>query len=205
MGNPTGIYGWTFPVEGQDPFYQAFDDFASGVDVTVSSVERVTGTRHTLVLSNAPSGVLSVSSATAVLLPAGDYFTVMSQAPLGRHVGSFSLVRSGAQARLELTTQGRCNGNGTVQTGGGTVAFRCIITGNGMTSLAVPQNSLFWSFTPGVTEVRQHLGWTATVSLGPGAYSCELQCNAQSFTGAGSEWRITTLERTALTVLEVNV
>lgn len=204
MANPTQYYGWTLPTEGSDPWYQTFDDMVSATDVSVRSVENITGTRYTLVVST--NGSLLINSDTTGAVVGQAYFGVMSSSPFGRFVGSFSLVRSGAAALFAVSIQGRLDHVlDSIVRNDLRLAVRGVVQGNGMTSLSVPQNSLFWSHAPGVTEVQQQLRWTAAVSLGPGTYSVEWQAQVMSATtGAGSEWRSTTTDRFVAEVLEVN-
>lgn len=198
MSNPTQFYAWTQPSPNQDPFDVTFDAMVSAQDTTIRSVELLAPNRLSVVISHYPTTTTCIGFTTALA------FTVMSQAPFGRLVSSFSLVRSGAQVLLDL------KGYAYLQTGvislqnNTELFFRAVIQPG---SISVPSNKANtvldsgWLVSPFGTMVHVPLGFTAVTSLGPGNFSIELQAGGIATTG-GSVFAMNTNDWLVLTARE---
>lgn len=210
MSNPTANYSWSYPTENTDPWFSAFDTFAAAIDTSVKSVERfanvmsvqigslsaIVPTRCSVVLSVYPTAALTLVGTTTITDAA---FQPLSVAPQGRCVASFSILGSGGQLHAQLMTmmflQGASQGFTTVPE----VHFRLVVQPG---SLNIIGNSA-WKFAGNMSLVRQHLGFVAVSSLGPGTYSTELQVRAFTAVNQASAYGWNTADWVTLTLAEV--
>jgi hypothetical protein len=200
MPSPTQHYGWTIPAENADPWYQPFDDLVTAIDNTVSSLQQVAVPRVTTVVSLYPSGTLNVSSAQALAFGSHGNWVVCSVAGMGRVVGSFSLVASGAQVAMHLTGTGFFAG--VYGGGSGKLRWRCVLTNDvGVNSIVIPSNSA-WSTFYNTIQAHQTIAYQAVASLGPGNYSCELQAGIVGVCAATSVFNLNNDDHLVLTALE---
>lgn len=198
MPNPTGNYGWTFPAENADPWY---DDHITGlqaIDTTVASLQRIAVPRVTTVLSLYPVGAMVVSSAQGLTFADGNW-VVCSVSGMGRCVGSFALVASGAQAHMQVTGTGFFAG--TFGNGAGKVRWRCVVQGTGVSSLVVPSNSAWITFY-NTMQAHQTFAYQTVASLGPGLYSLELQAGILGVCAATSVFTLNNDDSLTLIVHE---
>ena len=173
---PTSHYGWTLPTEGQDPWYSTMDTLFNAIDTSVHSVQTGMVTHMTMVISAYPNPALFIPNVANV--GAGGTWLVLSAAPYGRFVGSFSLVTSGAQAAFDLRITGDFS---TFIASLQETRFRLFVS-NGVNSFVVPSDSAWISVI-----TFSGLSWvlppfTSIVSLGPGKFSCEVQATTTTST-----------------------
>lgn len=178
MPNPTQVYSWTIPAEGANPWYTGLEQLFNDIDTSVGSIENLAGTRSTLVYSVFPSDLMIVTSDNMLDMGGDGGWVVMSVAPFGRVVSSFALVGSGANVRFDAHEQGYADTSPAL-TLAFTLFWRCVVTGNGVSSLVVPSNSAWLARF--LTIDRMQRSFTAQVSLGPGNYSVELQGSLNGF------------------------
>lgn len=217
MSNPTTTYSLHYPLENADPWFTAFDTFASEIDMAVSSVERgvrtsgvaslntaisslrtIAPTFITVVMSYYPTAVAEVSSASA--LAANQGWTILSSAPFGRAVGSFQLISSGAYAMATLYTTGFFRTNVTCfAPQSGVVRLRaCVQPG----SISFVGDSA-WRIAGTVpNNARLTYSMTGVRSLGVGKFSLEMQARLDGGASPGSVWAMDASDALVVTVTE---
>ena len=181
MANPTARWNWSFPTEGQDPWYTPFDTFATAIDLTVYSTtaalslsansyyQQPLPPRYTAVISTYMADFLSFQGTTN----AEPAWFILSAAPYGAFVGSFSVANSGGMALLGLTGELVALKSSYIANNSpadNVVTFRaCIqpgsITNPGSAWRVLLQNELF----------NERLNASQTFSPGAGNYSVQLQ------------------------------
>lgn len=193
MSTPTHNWGWTFPDEHEDPYYDSLRAFARQADLTVHSLSQNLLPRQTIVLSAYPSlsAELHVTSASDINGGGvGDgRWTVMSCAPFGRFVGSFSVSGAAGISAVALTLHAGCRidgGSGFGQNELGSLRVRGVIRGATVSSIAVPSNSAWLIRCDLSYQIRNQTFMTVVQSLAPGAYSIELQARTRDRIGTGS-------------------
>lgn len=189
----TQWWGWTFPDEHDDPYFDKLNAFARGVDTTVYSLSQNLLPRQTLVLSAYPSlsAELPVTSASDVNGGGtGDgRWTVLSCAPFGRFVGSFSVSGAAGISAVALTLHAGCRidgGSGFGQNELGSLRVRGVIRGTTVSSIRVPSDSAWLIRCDLSYQIRNQTFVTVVQSLAPGAYSIELQARTRDRIGTGS-------------------
>lgn len=204
MANPTTVFGFSFPLEGADPWYTGFDTFASQIDTAISSlqtrvfsIQNTRTPRHSIVISSDISSAASYVGTTAAT---GGAWLVMSQFPYGRYVGSFSIIGSGAVARFDITQAGQADAGGTAAFGR-TLRFReRLIINPG--SLTVPSSAGdMWQFQFDYSDARAQTHFTAMTSLGVGNFSVEAQVQVKGLASA-SFYNMSSQDRFMLTMTE---
>src|SRR5262249_24957809 len=149
MPNPTTAWNWTLPYENQDPWYPAIASTFDQIDATVGSVQQIALAPRTTSLFSYffATGVMLINSTTMVPMGADGNWTVLSAAPFGRFVNSFTLIASGAQACFQFLVGGTATNATRVAdlAGGLTLRFRLVVTAPTANSLVVPSNS-YWLF-----------------------------------------------------------
>lgn len=201
MANPTQTYKWVTPSPNDDPWDVKIGALWDSQDTTVHSVELLAPNRVSVVISLYPTAITCYGAQATI--PA---WIVMSQAAFGRLVGSFSLVRSGAQVMFTLGLTGFAQTANLVAsfTNVGPFFFRGVVQPG---SISIPSNAAnftadsAWQFTPSFTQTRVNLTFQSVTSLGPGNYSVELQHRGVA-TATSSIWVMGTPDWLVLTARE---
>lgn len=190
MSNPTATFSWQYPSENQDPWFSQFDTFASAIDLQVASAQtRVTSLeqamlpRITQVLSVYPSGTgPTIQGSTTPTA-----WTIMSAAPYGRFVGSFSVLNSGVVVAFTWYPSMFFGGAGAFMAAAAKVQWRGVVLPG---SITVPNSDGSQGWNWPATTNGNHLpqAFFGVTSLGPGNFSIEMQGRLVTFANAESRW-----------------
>ena len=181
MSNPTANWGWQFPTENQEPWYTAFDTFASAMDTTVQSVYQQPLAPHaTLVFSAKPgTGAMSLIGSTTI-----PDWSVLSDGSYGRWASSFTLINSAPLALFDMRLYGFVNSGYTSwATNGAVIQARLVINPGSIGTFTSDGE-----FRCAAQGGAMHLSHVFVMSLGQGNYSLEVQGRFLSLAGQSSIW-----------------
>ena len=181
MSNPTVRFNWAFPTESSEPWYTAFDTFATAIDLTVFSVSQQPLPPHcTLVLSRL---IVGDSQGLVVSSTGGSDWRTMSDGENGggAWVGSFAIATSGSKALVDFSYGVRMWDIGTT-----TIRAFAPSASTGLTfytrgvinpgSITVPDPGQVNQVGRAINDTSAlHLRVVSVVSLGTGNYSLALE------------------------------
>lgn len=170
MADPSPTYGWQLPTQGQDPWITPVNSIFQAVDEAVGSIQQEA---HAPFLTTVVS---FIAEEAGYILPNCDdgttSFQVMSAAPLGVFIGSFTVTRANRLALFDIRLTMVASGFYAASQPARDLAIRLVVNPG---SISVPDTStgFMWRHGHGMFTDAPH--WSATVwgitSLGPGNYS----------------------------------
>jgi hypothetical protein len=163
MATPTAYFGWELPAQSVGSWSTAVDSIFRAVDEAVSSVEQFRHQlRYTLALSFYPSATFSMYHSYD-----DRSFTVISAAPYGAAIGSFSTAFSGTNVMIDL----RMTITPSLSTSQSAHQYLRAVINPG--SILVPETGSGWVWGSANFFMRSQrfIGFWGVASLGPGDYS----------------------------------